>query len=86
MKVKKPKRTTKGPVMKEDVLLIIQNYIRSIQMRDYGTDAGIPQLYHIMSLIEEMPLAEHTDAMAKLQRSMESYCAVQGFPENYLWE
>ena len=57
MKTKKPKRTTKGPVRKEDVLFLIQNEIRNIQMNDYGTDSGIPQLYHIMSLIEEMPLS-----------------------------
>ena len=57
-KLKKPKRTTKGPVMKEDVLLVLQNYIRQIQMNDYGTDSGITQLYHAISLIEELPLAD----------------------------
>ena len=53
---KKPKKTFKGPVMKEDVLQVIQNYIREIQMNDYGNDTGIPQLYHAMVLIEELPL------------------------------
>lgn len=52
------KRTTKGPVMKEDVLQIIQNYIRNIQMNDYSRDSGIPQLYAVMSQIEEMPILE----------------------------
>lgn len=57
-KLKKQKRTTKGPVLKEDVLLVLQNYIRQLQMNDYGTDSGIAQLYHAMSLIEELPLAD----------------------------
>jgi hypothetical protein len=52
----KPKRTTKGLVEKADVLQLIQNYIRSIQMNDYGKDSGIPQLYTIMSKIEELPI------------------------------
>ena len=56
MQAKKPKRTVKGPVMKEDVLQIIQNCIRSIQMNDYGNDAGIAKLYYVMSCIEELPL------------------------------
>ena len=39
------KKNKDGYVLKSEVLLIIQNYIRGIQMQDYGTDAVIPQLY-----------------------------------------
>ena len=48
---KKPKD---GNVLKSDVLWIIQNYIRNIQMNDYGSDSGIPQLYAVMEKIEKM--------------------------------
>lgn len=48
------KRTWQGVVKKEDVLQLIQNYIRNIQMNDYGKDEGISQLYHTMELIEKM--------------------------------
>ena len=61
MKSKRAKKTFKGPVMKEDVLQVIQNYIREIQMNDYGNDDGIPQLYHAMVLIEELPLEEYAN-------------------------
>lgn len=47
------KKKKDGMVLKSDVLQIIQNYIRGIQMLDYGTDSGIPQLYAVMSLIEK---------------------------------
>lgn len=77
MRAKKAKRTVKGPVMKEDVLLIIQSYIRAIQMNDYGKDAGIPQLYHVMELIEEMSLADPV--------SIQEY-SDYAFPEHYMWE
>lgn len=43
-----------GYVLKSDVILIIQNYIRGIQMNDYGKDEGISQLYGVMSQIENM--------------------------------
>ncbi len=39
---------------KSEVLLLIQNYIRSIQMNDYAKDTGIPQLYHIYDEVEKM--------------------------------
>lgn len=54
----KKKRTTKGLVKKEDVLQLIQNHIRNIQMNDYGKDSGVPQLYAVMSQIEEMPIED----------------------------
>jgi hypothetical protein len=52
---KKPKD---GNVLKSDVLWIIQNYIRGIQMNDYGSDKGIPQLYAVMEQIENMEVQE----------------------------
>ena len=51
------KKKKDGMVLKSDVLQIIQNYIRGIQMLDYGTDSGIPQLYAVMSLIEKMEVS-----------------------------
>lgn len=54
------KRTWQGVVKKEDVLQLIQNYIRKIQMNDYGKDEGIPQLYNLMTLVEKMtPLEDY---------------------------
>lgn len=41
-------------IKKSEVLLLIQNYIRSIQMNDFTKDAGIPQLYHIYSEVEKL--------------------------------
>ena len=41
-------------VKKSEVLLLIQNYIRSIQMNDFTKDTGIPQLYHIYGEIEKL--------------------------------
>lgn len=52
---KKPKD---GNILKSDVLWIIQNYIRGIQMNDYGSDNGIPQLYAVMQQIEDMDVQE----------------------------
>ena len=52
---KKPKD---GNILKSDVLWIIQNYIRGIQMNDYGSDSGIPQLYAVMEQIEKMEVQE----------------------------
>lgn len=52
---KKPKD---GNILKSDVLWIIQNYIRSIQMNDYSNDNGIPQLYAVMEQIEKMEVQE----------------------------
>ena len=49
------KKTSDGYVLKSEVLLIIQNYIRGIQMNDHGTDSGIPQLYAVMDKVNEMP-------------------------------
>lgn len=47
-----------GYVLKSEVQIIIQNYIRNIQMNDYGSDDGIPQLYRLMDIIEKMPIKE----------------------------
>lgn len=52
---KKPKDEK---VLKSDVLQLIQNYIRGIQMMDHGTDNGIPQLYAVMDQIEKMETVE----------------------------
>ena len=41
-------------LLKSEVLLLIQNNIRSIQMLDYGKDEGIPQLYQLYSQVEKM--------------------------------
>ena len=48
------KNNKDGYILKSDVQLIIQNYIRSIQMNDGGSDKGIPQLYAVMEQIEKM--------------------------------
>lgn len=50
----KKKKNKYGLVRKSDVLLIVQNYIRGIQMHDYGSDSGIFQLYEVMRQIEEI--------------------------------
>lgn len=47
-----------GYMPKSEVLLILQNYIRTIQMNDYGTDSGIPQLYKTMTYIEDAPTVD----------------------------
>lgn len=47
-----------GYMLKSEVLLIIQNYIRTIQMNDYSTDSGIPQLYKAMNYIDKAPTAD----------------------------
>ena len=52
------KKNKDGYVLKSEVQLIIQNYIRSIQMNDYGSDNGIPQLYRVMEKIEKMPIKD----------------------------
>lgn len=52
------KKNKDGYVLKSEVQLIIQNYIRSIQMNDYSKDNGIPQLYAVMVQIEKMPIKE----------------------------
>ena len=56
------KKSKDGYVLKSEVLLIIQNYIRSIQMQDYGTDAGIPQLYAVMDQISKLPVNDVAQA------------------------
>ena len=43
---------------KSEVQLLIQNYIRNIQMNDYGNDSGIPQLYAVMEQIEKLPTVD----------------------------
>ena len=48
------KKNKDGYLMKSEVLLLIQNYIRNIQMNDYGNDSGIPQLYAVMEQIENL--------------------------------
>ena len=52
------KKNKDGYILKSEVQLIIQNYIRSIQMNDYGSDNGIPQLYGVMDMIDKMPIKE----------------------------
>lgn len=52
------KKNVDGYVLKSEVLLIIQNYIRGIQMNDYGTDSGIPQLYAVMDKVDEMKIED----------------------------
>lgn len=47
-----------GYMPKSEVLLILQNYIRTIQMNDYSTDSGIPQLYKAMNYIDNAPTAD----------------------------
>lgn len=43
-------------LIKSQVQSLIQNYIRNIQMNDSGSDNGIPQLYAIMEMIENLPI------------------------------
>ena len=45
-----------GYLIKSQVQTLIQNYIRNIQMNDYGSDNGIPQLYAIMEQIDNLPI------------------------------
>ena len=52
------KKNKDGYVLKSEVQLIIQNYIHCIQMNDYGSDNGIPQLYAVMEKIEKMPIKD----------------------------
>ena len=42
-------------LLKSEVQVLIQNYIRNIQMNDSGSDSGIPQLYTIMEQIDKLP-------------------------------
>lgn len=48
------KKNKDGYILKSEALLIIQNYIRGIQMNDHGADTGIPQLYAIMDQIDNL--------------------------------
>ena len=52
------KKIKDGYLTKSKVLLLIQNYIRNIQMNDYGSDSGIPQLYAVMEQIDNLPTVE----------------------------
>lgn len=52
------KRNKDGYVLKSEIQNIVQNYIRTIQMNDYGDDSGIPQLYWAMGLIDNTPPAD----------------------------
>lgn len=52
------KKSKDGYILKSEVQLIIQNYIRSIQMNDYSNDKGITQLYRVMDMIEKMPIKD----------------------------
>lgn len=47
-----------GYLIKSQVQLLIQNYIRNIQMNDSGSDNGIPQLYEIMRQIDNLPIVD----------------------------
>ena len=49
------KKKKDGYLMKSEVQLLIQNYIRNIQMNDYGSNSGIPQLYAVMKQIDNLP-------------------------------
>lgn len=85
-----------GYVLKSEVLFIIQNYIRGIQMNDYGSDSGIPQLYNVMDMVYKMA----TEDVAPIKRARwipyfdgehlmpERYyqcsgCGARGFPQQY---
>ena len=52
------KKNEDGYVLKSEVQLIIQNYIRNIQMNDCGDDEGIPQLCRVMDMIDKMPIKD----------------------------
>lgn len=52
------KKKKDGYLMKSEVQLLIQNYIRNIQMNDYGNDRGIPQLYAVMEQIDNLPTVD----------------------------
>ena len=52
------KKKKDGYLMKSEVHLLIQNYIRNIQMNDYGNDDGIPQLYAVMKQIDNLPTVD----------------------------
>lgn len=52
------KKNKDGYVLKSDVLSLIQDHIRGIQMADGGSDAGIPQLYAVMGSISKMPVRD----------------------------
>lgn len=54
----KYKKNKDGYLKKSGVQLLIQNYIRNIQMNDYGNDSGIPQLYAVMEQIEKLPTVD----------------------------
>ena len=45
-------------LLKSEVQSLIQNYIRNIQMNDYGSDSGIPQLYAVMEQIDNLPTVD----------------------------
>lgn len=42
-------------VRRKEVILIIQNIIRNIQMQDYGSDSGIRHLYDAIDQIIKLP-------------------------------
>lgn len=54
----KGKKNKDEYLKKSEVQLLIQNYIRNIQMNDYGNDSGIPQLYSVMEQIEKLPTVD----------------------------
>lgn len=56
-----PKKNKDGYILKSEALLVIQNYIRSIQMQDYAKDSGIPQLYAVMDKIDELQVKQRLD-------------------------
>ena len=45
-------------LMKSEIQLLIQNYIRNIQMNDSGSDSGIRQLYAVMEKINNLPTVD----------------------------
>ena len=42
-------------IRRKEVILIIQNIIRNIQMQDYGSDSGIRYLYDAIDQIIKLP-------------------------------
>ena len=63
------KKSKDGYILKSDVQLIIQNYIRNIQMNDSSSDNSIPQLYAVMRQIEKMPVKEFNEAVDESNNS-----------------
>lgn len=90
------KKSADEYILKSEVLLIIQNYIRSIQMNDCSSDSGIPQLYAVMDKIDELPARDvvpvkrarwisylDSDHIMPERRYECSGCGAMGFRKQY---